>query len=95
MKFLYNSEFDLTAKSLVTNSVVITRLLCNMDMTRERISFTFEQKQKRVMRPCCMYKNIMKKNIFNYFNNSSTIFKQFKATGHTSILSPVFKGRQF
>ena len=28
IKFLYNSKFDLTAKSLVTNSVVITRVLC-------------------------------------------------------------------
>ena len=27
-KFLYNSIFDLTAKSLVTNSVVITSVLC-------------------------------------------------------------------
>ena len=26
--FLYNSKFDLTAKSLVTNSVVITRVYC-------------------------------------------------------------------
>ena len=29
LKILYNSKFDLTAKSLVTNSVVITRVLCN------------------------------------------------------------------
>ena len=28
IKFLYNSKFDLTAKSLVTNTVVITRVLC-------------------------------------------------------------------
>ena len=28
LKFLYNSKFDLTAKSLVTNSVVITRIFC-------------------------------------------------------------------
>ena len=28
-KFLYNSKFDLTAKSLVTNSVVIMRVHCN------------------------------------------------------------------
>ena len=28
LKFLYNSKFDLTAKSLVTNSVVRTRVLC-------------------------------------------------------------------
>ena len=28
IKFLNNSKFDLTAKSLVTNSVVITRVLC-------------------------------------------------------------------
>ena len=28
IKFLYNSKFDTTAKSLVTNSVVITRVLC-------------------------------------------------------------------
>ena len=27
IKFLYTSKFDLTAKSLVTNSVVITRVL--------------------------------------------------------------------
>ena len=27
-KFLYNSTFDFTAKSLVTNTVVITRVLC-------------------------------------------------------------------
>ena len=29
VKFLYNSKFDFTAKSLVTNTVVITRVLCN------------------------------------------------------------------
>ena len=29
IKFLYDSEFDFTAKSLVTNIVVITRVLCN------------------------------------------------------------------
>ena len=40
-------------------------------------------------------KNIMKKNIFNHFNNNSFIFKQLKAAGYTSILSTVFKGRQF
>ena len=28
-KFLYNSKYDFTAKSLVTNSVVIKRVLCN------------------------------------------------------------------
>ena len=28
IKFLYNSKFDLTAKLLVTNTVVITRILC-------------------------------------------------------------------
>ena len=28
VKFLYSSKFDLTAKSLVTNSVAITRALC-------------------------------------------------------------------
>ena len=28
IKFLYNSKFDLTARSLVTNSVVITRVFC-------------------------------------------------------------------
>ena len=28
IKFLYNSKFDFTAKSLVTNTVVITRVLC-------------------------------------------------------------------
>ena len=28
IKFLYNGKFDLTAKSLVKNSVVITRVLC-------------------------------------------------------------------
>ena len=33
VKFLYNSKFDLTAKSLVTNSVVITRVLCNTAMS--------------------------------------------------------------
>ena len=26
----YNSKFDFTAKSLVTNAVVITRVLCNI-----------------------------------------------------------------
>ena len=30
IKVLYNSKFDLTAKSLVTNSVVITRVHCIM-----------------------------------------------------------------
>ena len=30
IKFLYNSKFDLTAKSLITNSVVITRVLCTL-----------------------------------------------------------------
>ena len=30
-KFLHNSIFDLTAKSLVTNSVVIMRVLCTQD----------------------------------------------------------------
>ena len=29
IKILYNSKFDLTAKSLVTNTVVIRRVLCN------------------------------------------------------------------
>ena len=28
IKFLYSSKFDLTAKSLVTNSVIIMRVLC-------------------------------------------------------------------
>ena len=28
LKFLYNSKFDFTAKSLVTNTVVIARVLC-------------------------------------------------------------------
>ena len=28
IKFLYNSKFDFTAKSLVTNTVVIARVLC-------------------------------------------------------------------
>ena len=28
IKFLYNSKFDITAKPLVTNSIVITRVLC-------------------------------------------------------------------
>ena len=28
IKFLYNSKFDFTAKSLVTNTVVIRRVLC-------------------------------------------------------------------
>ena len=28
IKFLYNSKFDFTAKSLETNTVVITRFLC-------------------------------------------------------------------
>ena len=28
IKFLYNSKFDFTAKSLVTDIVVITRALC-------------------------------------------------------------------
>ena len=28
IKLFYNSKFDFTAKSLVTNSVVITRVLC-------------------------------------------------------------------
>ena len=28
IKFLYNSKFDLTAKSLLINTVVITRVLC-------------------------------------------------------------------
>ena len=28
IKFFYNSKFDFTAKSLVTNTAVITRALC-------------------------------------------------------------------
>ena len=30
IKFHYNSKFDFTAKSLVTNTVVKTRVLCNL-----------------------------------------------------------------
>ena len=38
IEFLYNSQFDLTAKSLVTNTVVITRILCNSrTKARERL----------------------------------------------------------
>ena len=32
VKLLYNNKFDLTAKFLVTNSVVITRVLCTKSM---------------------------------------------------------------
>ena len=39
IKFLYNSKFDLTAKSLVTNSVVITRVLCNYVTRPNLLSF--------------------------------------------------------
>ena len=31
IKFLYNSKFDFTAKSLVTNTVVKTRVLCRKE----------------------------------------------------------------
>ena len=30
IKFVYNSKFEFTAKSLVTNTVVIARVLCRM-----------------------------------------------------------------
>ena len=36
IKFLYNSRFDLTAKSLVTNSVVITRVLCINELVEKK-----------------------------------------------------------
>ena len=32
IKFPFNSKFDFTAKSLVTNTVVITRVLCTINM---------------------------------------------------------------
>ena len=36
IKFLYNSKFDLTAKFLVTNSVVIMRVLCSKEFAPRR-----------------------------------------------------------
>ena len=35
IKFLYNSKFDFTAKSLVTNAVVIKRVLCTINAILE------------------------------------------------------------
>ena len=40
IKFLHNSKFDLTAKSLVTNSVVITRVLCTIEHYHTNFSTT-------------------------------------------------------
>ena len=37
IKVLYSSKFDLTAKSLVTNTVVITRVLCILGIGRGNI----------------------------------------------------------
>ena len=34
IKFLYNSKINFTAKSLITNTVIITRVLCNLLIPR-------------------------------------------------------------
>ena len=38
IKLLYNSKFDFTAKSLVTNIVVITRVICNRLEIKKKMS---------------------------------------------------------
>ena len=40
VKFLYNSKFDFTAKSLVTNSVIIRRVLCIRHLETETATLT-------------------------------------------------------
>ena len=44
LKFLYNSKFDFTAKSLVTNTVIVTRVLCSFKI--QKMKFKIIKKKK-------------------------------------------------
>ena len=46
-KFLYNSKFDLTAKSLVTNSVITTRVHCSFTTGNKIGGFLFASQDNR------------------------------------------------
>ena len=45
VKFLYNSKFDFTVKSLITNTVVITRVLCTLYVGRTCGATSFAERQ--------------------------------------------------
>ena len=76
IKVLYNSKFDLTAKYLVTNSVVITRVLCSSKHFSLTITESTQETNESFIRPMVSYIHLVLDFKYN---------KRYSCSYHTMI----------